>query len=428
MIGELRDKETMLAAIQSAETGHLVLGSIHCNDAEQTFSRILEFFPRDEHAFIRSSLANSLKAIMVQRLLPGLEEGKRFPATEVLLNNSIVKEKIVHEEDGDIPAILHACRDEGMRDFTQSLHELVEQERDRARSGHGLCAEPRGLALATQGHRYGRRRADQPSAQLTCAANRWTGSHHEFDMSRRARRRRNAAARAVLPSTSSRPLRRRGRCGSVPASTWARCGTTTKIITWWSGGAARGRSCRRISRLPASYPDEYAYALVVADGVGGEAFGEFASQLALETALELAGNATSWVMRLTDPDAEQMRARIDAYAEQIQATLRSYIEAYPHLQGMATTWTSAYVVSQRAIVSHVGDSRRYLFRQRRLKQITRDDTLAQQLTDAGSPAESVQRFRHVLTSSFGGSADDVHVKIYPCELQPATGCCCVRTV
>jgi twitching motility protein PilT len=127
LIGELRDKETMLAAIQAAETGHLVLGSIHCSDAEQTFSRILEFFAREEHDFIRSSLANSLKAIMVQRLLPGLEAGKRFPATEVLLNNSIVKEKIVHEEDGDIPAILHACRDEGMRDFTQSLHELVEQ-------------------------------------------------------------------------------------------------------------------------------------------------------------------------------------------------------------------------------------------------------------------------------------------------------------
>ncbi len=85
MIGEMRDKETMLAALQAAETGHLVLGSIHCSDAEQTFSRILEFFPREEHTFIRSSLANSLKAIMVQRLLPGLEEGKRFPATEVLV-------------------------------------------------------------------------------------------------------------------------------------------------------------------------------------------------------------------------------------------------------------------------------------------------------------------------------------------------------
>ena len=115
----------MLAAIQASETGHLVLGSLHCSDAEQTFSRILEFFPHDEHAFIRSSLANSLRAIMCQRLLPGNVEGSRFPATEVLLGNAIVKEKILHEQDEDIPAILNVCRDEGMRDFTYSLFELV---------------------------------------------------------------------------------------------------------------------------------------------------------------------------------------------------------------------------------------------------------------------------------------------------------------
>jgi PPM family protein phosphatase len=172
-----------------------------------------------------------------------------------------------------------------------------------------------------------------------------------------------------------------------------------------------------LSALPSSYPVEYAYTLIVADGVGGSAFGEFASQLALETALELAGNATSWVMKLTDLDAQQMRARIDAYAEQIQATLRGYVDAYPHLQGMATTWTCAYVVSQRAIISHVGDSRAYLYRHGELRQVTRDDTLAQQLTDAGVSAESVQRFRNVLTSSLGGSAEHVTMKIYPCELQ-----------
>ncbi len=158
MIGEMRDKETMLAALQAAETGHLVLGSIHCNDAEQTFSRILEFFDHSEHAFIRSSLANSLKAIMVQRLIPGIEEGTRFPATEVLLNNSIVKEKIVHEEDEDIPAILHACREEGMRDFTQSLYELVEQMRitrevamDYAPNRDALRSRFKGIDTASEG-------------------------------------------------------------------------------------------------------------------------------------------------------------------------------------------------------------------------------------------------------------------------------------
>jgi twitching motility protein PilT len=129
LIGEMRDRETMLAAIQAAETGHLVLGSLHCADVQLSFARILEFFDRTEHAFIRSSLSNSLKAIMCQRLVPGVEDGKRYPATEVLLSNSIVKDKILNEEDQDLPAILHQCRTEGMREYTHSLCELVKQNR-----------------------------------------------------------------------------------------------------------------------------------------------------------------------------------------------------------------------------------------------------------------------------------------------------------
>ncbi len=128
MIGEMRDKETMLAALMAAETGHLVLGSIHSSDVQQTFSRILEFFDRDEHTFIRSSLANSLTAIMCQRLLPGVEEGTRYPSTEVLLGTSLVKEKIVHEEDEDLPAIVNTSTEEGMRSFTYSLVQLIKAE------------------------------------------------------------------------------------------------------------------------------------------------------------------------------------------------------------------------------------------------------------------------------------------------------------
>jgi twitching motility protein PilT len=129
MVGELRDRETIQAAIQASETGHLVLASLHCIDAEQTFSRILEFFPRDDHAFIRSSMSNSLRAIMCQRLVPGAEPGTRYPATEVLLNNALVRERILHEQDSDIPAIMSVCRPEGMRDFNHSLYELMQQEK-----------------------------------------------------------------------------------------------------------------------------------------------------------------------------------------------------------------------------------------------------------------------------------------------------------
>jgi twitching motility protein PilT len=127
-IGEMRDRATMQAAIQAAETGHLVLGSLHVIDVQQTFKRILEFFPRNEHRFIRSSLANSLTGIMCQRLLPGIEEESRYPATEVMLMNSIVKDKILHEEDDDFPAVINQCLEEGMRSFTRSLCELVEKE------------------------------------------------------------------------------------------------------------------------------------------------------------------------------------------------------------------------------------------------------------------------------------------------------------
>jgi twitching motility protein PilT len=156
LIGEMRDRETMLAAIQSAETGHLVMGSLHCADTQLSFSRILEFFDRSEHSFIRSSLSNSLAAIMCQRLLPGVEDGKRYPATEVLLANSIVRQKILQEEDEDLPAILHQCREEGMRDYTHSLCELVNQDKilrttamEYAPSREALSAAMKGIDSAS---------------------------------------------------------------------------------------------------------------------------------------------------------------------------------------------------------------------------------------------------------------------------------------
>jgi len=128
-IGEMRDAGTMLAALQAAETGHLVMGSIHCADAPTTFSRILEYFPQDQHEFIRSSLANSLAGICCQRLLPAIDEKiARVPATEVLIANATVRDKIRRGEDEDLAAIISGSKQDGMRNFTQSLCELVEAE------------------------------------------------------------------------------------------------------------------------------------------------------------------------------------------------------------------------------------------------------------------------------------------------------------
>jgi twitching motility protein PilT len=148
-IGEMRDKFTMTAALQAAETGHLVFGSLHTADTMQAFTRILEFFPHNEHDFIRSSLANSLQAICAQRLLPGCQdEIPLVPATEVLLNNSTCRELIRKGQDRDIPSLIEGSEGEGMHSFTTSLARLVESElvlRDEA-----MKYAPNADALASQ--------------------------------------------------------------------------------------------------------------------------------------------------------------------------------------------------------------------------------------------------------------------------------------
>jgi twitching motility protein PilT len=130
-IGELRDHDTVLAAIQAAETGHLVFGSLHTADTMQCFSRIIEFFPQNEHGFVRHAMANSLRAVCAQRLLPANKDIAGVgvvPATEVLLTSPTVREKVREAEDEDLPAIINTSASEGMRSFTSSLAELVESE------------------------------------------------------------------------------------------------------------------------------------------------------------------------------------------------------------------------------------------------------------------------------------------------------------
>ncbi|MCK6455676.1 MAG: PilT/PilU family type 4a pilus ATPase [Phycisphaerae bacterium] len=148
-IGEMRDHYTMSAALQAAETGHLVFGSLHTADAAQAFGRILEFFTREEHSFIRGALANSLRGIFAQRLLPGTDPVKLplVPATEVLLNNSTMREMVRREQDAELPNLIAASEKEGMHSFTTSLARLVQEGmvfRDTA-----MAAAPNPDALAS---------------------------------------------------------------------------------------------------------------------------------------------------------------------------------------------------------------------------------------------------------------------------------------
>lgn len=171
-------------------------------------------------------------------------------------------------------------------------------------------------------------------------------------------------------------------------------------------------------------PDELAvgelhsYAMVVADGMGGMKSGEVASRLALQTMVELAGQATSWVMKFTSLDAQQLQQRVNAYVHRIHMTLQEAGRRDPAKARMGTTWTSAHLMDGHVMIVHIGDSRAYQLRDGRLTQITRDETMAQTLIDAGLDADSVKKFRHVLMNSLGAGNDEVHASIQPLELLP----------
>ena len=129
-IGEMRDHETILAAIQAAETGHLVFATLHTLDTAGAFGRMLEFFPEKERGFVRSALSGCLVGIFAQRLIPAVENFRSpvVPATEVLLNSPTVRDKIREGEEADLPAIINTSGGEGMHSFTKSFGELVKNE------------------------------------------------------------------------------------------------------------------------------------------------------------------------------------------------------------------------------------------------------------------------------------------------------------
>ncbi len=125
LIGELRDAETVEFALHSAETGHLVLSTLHSTSATQTIERVLNFFPREYHSQVLMQLSYNLRVILSQRLIPG-ESGRRVPILEILLNTAFVQELIQKGELGQLKKVMESGRQEGMQTFDLHLKELVE--------------------------------------------------------------------------------------------------------------------------------------------------------------------------------------------------------------------------------------------------------------------------------------------------------------
>ena len=145
LIGEMRDAETMAAALTAAETGHLVLTSLHTNDAAQTVSRILDIFPAGFQSQMRRQLSLALLAVIHQRLLPAINGIDRYPAVEILMATSAIRNLIRRGDDHQLRANIETGRSEGMQTIEQSLAELVRSQRISRDTAYSHTSHPEDL-------------------------------------------------------------------------------------------------------------------------------------------------------------------------------------------------------------------------------------------------------------------------------------------
>ncbi len=145
MIGEMRDAVTFAAAISAADTGHLVLSTVHTTSASQSIGRILDFFKADEREQVRRQLAGTLRAVICQRMVP-LIAGGMTPACEILLNTPVVRKMLEENRLDKLAAAIETGHDDGMQDFNKAVLELfntgrITKEEALAKAGNAAALE-----------------------------------------------------------------------------------------------------------------------------------------------------------------------------------------------------------------------------------------------------------------------------------------------
>ena len=123
LIGEIRDRETMESAVTFSETGHLCLSTLHANNANQAIERIMNFFPPEKHEQIYFQLSLNMRAIISQRLIPGMD-GKRVAVVEILLDTPRVKDLIMKHQIGLLKQAMAEGNKEGMQTFDQHIFQF----------------------------------------------------------------------------------------------------------------------------------------------------------------------------------------------------------------------------------------------------------------------------------------------------------------
>jgi twitching motility protein PilT len=140
LVGEMRDLETISLAVTAAETGHLVLATLHTNSAVKTVDRIIDVFPQSQQAQIRAMLSESLRGIVAQALLPSADGLGRVPAVEILVNIPGVANLIREEKTVQIHSMMQTGRSFGMVTFEAAINELIRKGAITSEVGHQFLA------------------------------------------------------------------------------------------------------------------------------------------------------------------------------------------------------------------------------------------------------------------------------------------------
>ena len=151
MVGEMRDRISFEAALQAADTGHLVITTLHASNAAQTITRILDMFEKNEQDAIREALAANLCAVISQRLAPLAGGTGRAPVNEIMINTPIVNKLIQEDRLEKLSAAIQGGQGDGMMNFNQCLLELVNSGRVTREDALGISDNPEGLKMNFEG-------------------------------------------------------------------------------------------------------------------------------------------------------------------------------------------------------------------------------------------------------------------------------------
>jgi twitching motility protein PilT len=142
LVGEMRDAETMAACLTAAETGHLVLSTLHTNNGPQTIDRIVDSFPPHQQTQVRMQLSLTLEAVISQRLLPRADGPGRIPAVELMLANSAIRNLTREGKTHQMANAIQTGRGAGMQSMDQALSDLVRAGRIRLEDAKALAGDP----------------------------------------------------------------------------------------------------------------------------------------------------------------------------------------------------------------------------------------------------------------------------------------------